>query len=578
MKTHKLSPGLLVALEDFSNEGELGLMRSMHTLGLSPNVGSPQPPKTVVFVHCTEDADLDYLAPHDVTVNQRAGRVRTAYLPLASLAPLSDAPEVDRIVSSRYLRPLMDAAPGAVKLPLFRSNSGLGGRGTIVGVIDSGIDPLHPAFTNRILSIWDQTMPGGGVGEGKYGAELTGPMLNVSRDFNGHGTHVAGIAAGSEPAFGGVAPDAQLVIVKTSFQNAHIADGIRYIFRVARERQLPAVVNLSLGGHFDAHDGTDSLSQIIDSESGAGRIVCCAAGNEGTDNIHAQVLMKAKGKRTLNFSVPPNLVADCLLNGWYPGTASFEISVTSPAGHSTEFRPVVTNANPVKTFNLPDGRVRVTTPGPDPTNGDHHFLVQIDATTLGGAVAGGVWKLVVRNPSAVAGQLDVWTLDDQEAPTVLFSNASATASSRIGSPGSAAGAVTVASFTTKNQWSDMSGAQRATGLTLNDISDFSSEGPLRNGARKPDVAAPGAMIVSALSSKATNNPANIIDATHVIKAGTSMATPFVSGLVALLLERDPTLDPSRLKALLQANSRIPSKPAGAFDPKWGFGLISALNL
>jgi subtilisin family serine protease len=202
MKTQKLSPGLLVALEDYSDEGDLGLMRSVHTLGLSPNVGNPQPPKTVVFVHCAENADLEYLSPHDVLVNQRAGRVRTAYLPLASLGPLSEAPEVDRIVSSRYLRPLMDVAPGRVQLPQFRTKSGLSGRGTIVGIIDSGIDPLHPAFTNRILSIWDQTLPGSGVSEGKFGTELTGTMLSVSRDFNGHGTHVAGIAAGSDPTFG----------------------------------------------------------------------------------------------------------------------------------------------------------------------------------------------------------------------------------------------------------------------------------------------------------------------------------------------------------------------------------------
>jgi subtilisin family serine protease len=124
----------------------------------------------------------------------------------------------------------------------------------------------------------------------------------------------------------------------------------------------------------------------------------------------------------------------------------------------------------------------------------------------------------------------------------------------------------------------MSGATESVGLTLNDISDFSSDGPLRNGAQKPDVAAPGAMIVSALSSKSTNDPRNLIDATHVVKAGTSMATPFVAGLVALLLERDPTLDPNRLKALLQAHSAIPQHAAGSFNPKWGFGLIDALNL
>jgi subtilisin family serine protease len=124
----------------------------------------------------------------------------------------------------------MDVAPGKVHLPAFRNASGLSGSGVVIGVVDSGIDPNHPAFAGRILRIWDQTLPGPGVPEGGYGAELTGTLLTVSRDNHGHGTHVAGIAAGAHPIFGGVAPGAELVIVKSDLQDAHIADGIRYIF------------------------------------------------------------------------------------------------------------------------------------------------------------------------------------------------------------------------------------------------------------------------------------------------------------------------------------------------------------
>jgi subtilisin family serine protease len=63
-----------------------------------------------------------------------------------------------------------------------------------------------------------------------------------------------------------------------------------------------------------------------------------------------------------------------------------------------------------------------------------------------------------------------------------------------------------------------------------------------------------------------------------VMAGTSMATPFVVGLVALLLERDPGLDPNGVRAKLRSNSAIPGKPAGSYDTKWGFGLIDAQDL
>jgi subtilisin family serine protease len=128
------------------------------------------------------------------------------------------------------LQPRLDVAPGAVHLATSSAPgalSGFTGRDVIIGIVDTGIDPSHPAFAGRILRIWDQALPGPGVPGAPYGAELTGGMLTVSRDTDGHGTHVAGMAAGRDATFEGAAPEAELVIVKTDFQDAHIADAIR---------------------------------------------------------------------------------------------------------------------------------------------------------------------------------------------------------------------------------------------------------------------------------------------------------------------------------------------------------------
>lgn len=578
MQPEKISPGLLLALQDYRDEFLLGLIPHKRSLGIVATNHSVKPPRTVVFVYCDEDAQLEHLAQYGIQVNQPTGRVRTAFLPIESLDPLSEDPAVHRIKPSRYLRALMDVAPGKVNLPQFKTASGLSGKNVIIGIVDSGIDPNHPAFQGRILQIWDQTLPGSGVTEGGYGIELTGDQLTTSRDEEGHGTHVAGIAAGVDETYGGVAPGAEYVIVKSDFQDAHIADGIRYIFRVAAALQRPAVVNLSLGGHADAHDGSDSLSQIIDSESGAGRIVCCAAGNEGNDNIHGQISVPPGQLKTMRFSVPAQGVRIAWLNAWYPGNSTLEVSLRSPGGFVTPFQGIIAGDNPAKTYSLPDARVQIVTPGPDPANGDHNFFVQIRNATPTSPVKGGIWQLRVRNTSTNEARLDVWTLDGQPSPQVLFSGTSVQDSEKIGSPGASKSAVTVASYTTKVQYTDIDGNARSVGLTLDDISDFSSEGPLRDGTQKPDLAAPGAMIVSALSADSSPSRAEMVNAKFVVKAGTSMATPFVAGIVALLLERDASLEPAVLKELLQENSLVPGQVAGTFDPKWGFGLIDTANL
>jgi subtilisin family serine protease len=577
MKHEKVAPELIVVLENYREEGREGLTRHTRSLGVIPAVGSPKPPRVAVFIHCDEKAKLDHLNRYGIRINQPQGKIRTAFLPLESVDPLSDDQAIERIIPARYLRPKMDVAPGKVNLPTFRDAGKLSGKGVVIGVVDTGIDPKHPAFQGRTLRIWDQTLDGSGVTEGDYGLELTGTQLTASRDREGHGTHVAGIASGNDMTFGGVAPGTELIIVKSDLQDAHIADGIRYIFRVAKDLKRPAVVNLSLGGHFDAHDGSDSLSQIIDEESGPGRIVCCAAGNEGNDNIHGQVIIPAGAIRTLRFRVPTGTIGVALLNGWYPGASSFEISIRTPRNYVTPFQKIISTGSPVRSYSLPDARVRIATPGPDPTNGDHNFFVELSGVSKR-PVKGGVWQLRVRNTSAAAGRLDVWTLDDQPAPEVVFTGTSVQDSVKIGSPGAAARAVTVASYTTKVQWTDIDGALRSVGLVLDDISDFSSEGPLRNGSQKPDVAAPGAMIASALSADSPPSRAEMVKENFVIMAGTSMATPFTTGIVALLLERDPKLDPNGIKTLLRANSSTPGQAGGTFNSKWGFGLINTQGL
>jgi subtilisin family serine protease len=580
MKFARLSASLAALYDDYQTQGPHVLLATPRAVPLAAHVGGVAP-LVNVFVHCREQTDLSDLS--GVAVHQETGKLRTARLPLDCLEKLADHTGVTRLRAARTLRPL-DLASARVHLPAYRAASpgNRTGKGVLVGIVDTGLDVGHTAFAGRVLSIWDQTMTGNGWGTTNYGNVLTGPAMTASLDVDGHGTHVAGIAAGAHSTFGGVAPEADLIIVKTDFQNTSIADGIRYVFDQADQLDRLAVVNLSLGGHWDPHDGTDDLSASIDALSGRGRIVVAAAGNEGQEPIHGALTVAANSEAEVRFQTVPSAQANAppwvVLHGWYAGNRQLEVAVRTSAGNLMPFQPVIGTGSPVKNYPFTTARLRVATPPATVNpNGDHQFLVEISPGPFNTRVQGGNWRLRLKNPGNSPVHVDVWSLVDARSAPAAIQAPVVSEDLKVGSPGSAASAVTVAAFTTRNQWVDASGASRAVGLTLDDIADFSSPGPLRNQQPKPDVTAPGAMIISCRSAQSNPPPRNIVGPGLMVEAGTSMACPFVTGLVALLLQQN-NLTPAQVKQRLKAASAIPGQAAGAFDAKWGFGLIDAAQL
>ncbi len=585
MRYEKLSSSLAVMLDDFESNQVSELAAMMHPLGfVEASSRLNEKPGTVAFIYCDDQADLSHTAAYGCHINQSTGSFRTGLLAFESIDQFSNEAAVLGIIPSKRLNPVLDVALPAVHVPELKANKNLSGRGVVVGIVDTGIDGSHPAFTDKIHSIWDQTANGPGIPEGAYGLELrTKAQIQTGTDEEGHGTHVAGIASGNDPTYDGIASEATIVMVKSDLQNAHIADGIRYIFRVATDLGLPAVVNLSLGGHFDAHDGTDPLSQMIAAMVGPGRIVCCAAGNEGNDNIHGAITVPAGGESSARFLVPPQAGGRmALLNGWYSAGDQLAVAIESPGNQKTPYQQVLIGQSPVRTFQFPEGKVSISTPGPSFLNNDFNFVVQIQTSAIPvpAAAANTVWKLWLQGNAVHNGRVDVWSMSGTRQSDVVFTGTSVDGSMKIGSPGCCPTSITVASYTTKIAWTDKDGMQRGAGLKLNDLSDFSSPGPLRSGVQKPDVTAPGAMIVSALSnaSKPDAEPSYVIDDYHLVMAGTSMATPFIAGVVALLLQQNGTLDPAAVKERLKVCSSIPGQAAGARDTRWGYGLMDAAKL
>ena len=616
-----------------------------------------------VFVNGDRAAEATVLALGG-SIGARAGGWFTASVPFERLGDLARTTGVRAIEPARYAEPTEDWSKidvGAVEVRRRGLNDqweGATGRGAIVGIVDSGIDYEHPDFfdddvgRSRVLWLWDQEAAGPGPGTvgGRtfgYGVECTREMMSGSppacrqRDVNGHGTHVAGTAAGDGSAsrkgastysFTGVAPGADLIVVKTNYSYTGIADGVSYIFRRAEELGRPAVVNLSLGSDAGPHDGKEALSIMIDSLSGAGRIVVAAAGNSGRNSlrppstvhpyVHADTAASVGDSAEIHFDVPsysPNSFTTdlALLTAYYPEGDEYHLTVVRPNGTRVDvpFAPATMAVSHDPNGSVfayhgtaaqEDAAVGVVL-GPNSTVAS--FIapaspLRVVELYLGewrntgtSAPRRGTWRLVWRRVGGSAsGEVDAYMVlstlqrDTVVGGAVLTAEVTFTrgATNRrlIGPPGDAGRAITVAAYNTDS--GTFTSANGTTGpypgepTAKGELLDFSSPGPRTDGVLKPEIAAPG-RIFSSLSRYGSENPAIIdADSAHAIFEGTSMAAPHVTGAVALLLAERPSLTPEQVRAALSSTARSDAQtavskasgdPGGRPNWSWGYGKL-----
>lgn len=463
------------------------------------------------------------------------------------------------------------------------------GKGVLIGIVDSGIDASHPAFwrgrTPRIVHYRDQI-----TGDLYDQAAIAAGRAKRSPDTHGHGTHVAGIAAGNGAKTpnlrgAGVAPDADLAVVKSSLSTADIADGVAELFELAAQRKQPCVINLSLGGHAGAHDGSSILERAIDTLcEERGRAVVVSAGNEGMARIHASTMLQrgnpTPARWTADLELKAQIVENTLIGFawvevWTPNGDDVRVTLRSPNGElfspPTEGRAeqgrepfAVEMTHQVARYS----RDQVTSFG-------------IHAVPQGPWLSG--WSIIIEEDRSVnkhgveVGAVHAWIQDEHMA---FFTNGF-TRSHLVGPPGTAAAAITVAAYATRREWpsrAPQSGTTTFPAVNLDEIAYFSSPGPTRTGHNKPDLAAPGQWIVSTLSSGASTEtvPDNqrLPNAPYAAMAGTSMAAPYVTGAVALLLERHPTMHWVEIKRRLVASTRQDRFSRPCWNDRWGHGKLS----
>ncbi len=518
-----------------------------------------------------------------IPVAYSTGTVASLVVSRDELARLATDERVAYVEASWKMRTSLDVSVPAIGADKAHAASpAITGQGVVVGLVDTGIDIRHLDFrydangdgteeASRILALWDQTwgLFGATYGRDDIEVDLAGGVLpgagvvkQVDRD--GHGTHVAGIAAGdgssSRAGFRGVAPGAWIVAVKTTFFTADILEAVGYIFDEADRRGLPAVANLSLGGQQGPHDGTSAFERGLDELSrGPGRAIVVSAGNEGDVALHVSAQLQG-GSRSFDLEAGAREVT---MEIWYPGESRFTIRATAPSGASA-----TAEAGSASGFvTTPDGVAYIdnSTGGPNPNNEDREALVRITNTS-----AGTRWRVMVTDAGG-GGRFDGWVTTD----TGQVSDGDS--ASTIDEPGNARGVITVGAWNSKAAWPSKLGQQDDSDeVEVGSLSVFSSQGPTRDGRTKPDLAAPGTWICAALSSSAVafedlTHP----DGVHVMHRGTSMAAPHVAGTVALLFDIDPQLTSADVAALLTSTTVRDSYTGSVPNLRWGYGKLDA---
>ncbi len=581
--------------------------------GLLPAAGE-EPRLSLLLV--TDDAQA--LRAAGFTIVTESGPVVTAEVPLSRLRELERVPGLRAAELSRPLRRLLDtslpeisavAAHGATQPPY--PVTGATGRNVVMGVVDTGIDIAHPDFRNddgssRVEWIWDQTdllgpAPGSGYTYGTvWGSAAIDAGTARQRDTYGHGTHVAGIAAGNGRAtsgivpvysYVGVAPDADLVVVKTDYTEAHVLDAVGWVRQKATAMGRPCVVNLSLGSQFGSHDGTDAFDLAFNSLSGPGRILVAAAGNEADAGLHAEAVVPGNSYLVLQFTIGDytakagNTTVDqqdvLIMEAWYAGNRNLSFQVTSPRGYASN----VIGLNQEATKQTNDGTIYVGSWKAD-QNDDNTCEIDLWDANATYPPYEGTWSVRVNNLASTATPIDFWIPYDALGAAGAGTHWSTYESpaKTVGSPATSDSMIAVAAYVTKTSWPTGTGTTCGyqPAPALGSLASFSSLGPRRDNALKPEIAAPGMAIASSWSS--TGDPSfygNVScavtpDGYHVASQGTSLSAPHIAGVAALILEKHPTDARRQVLARLQNSARTDSWTGAVPNFNFGYGKVNAL--
>ena len=476
------------------------------------------------------------------------------WVPQSLLPAVSNFPQIEYMEKPKRLFFAVNQAKAASCFAGVQEGGlGLSGAGVLVGILDSGIDYFHRDFRNedgstRILFLWDQVL------EQIYDEAQINEALNApargegqvtvpSVDVSGHGTAVAGIAAGNGRDSGGLyrgaAYGSSLIVVKLGTAQAEgfprttqLMRALDFVLKKAVELGRPIAVNISIGNTYGSHDGTSLLETFMDEAAGFGRnVIVVGSGNEGGSAGHASGVLSEGRQAEILVSVAP-YETSLSVQLWKAYADQFRVTLVAPSGE--QLGPFSETLGPQRyRYRSAQGETRILVYYGKPSPYSRFQEIYLDFIPEQTYIGSGIWRILLEPVKILSGQYDLWLPSHNLLnPSTRFLGASPDTTLTI--PSTAGKAITVGAYDPSFQ----SDAQ------------FSGRGYTRLNQVKPDLAAPG-----------TNITAPAAGGGYERVTGTSFAAPFVTGAAALIMEwgivkgNDPFLYGEKVKAYLQRGAR-----------------------
>lgn len=559
--------------------------------------------------------DKEAMMQKGITVTSQIGDIVSLRLPIEKLPILeSDASVLQYTVCHKAVACIdksrvdtrADSVQKGIGLP-----QGFNGEGVLVGITDWGFDYGHPNINSnaerRIFRAWDQFKLSGPAPAGfDYGTEFTtyDDLLAAGSDtsniyqYNSHGTHVAGIIGGrgTKPAgnsaskFIGMAPKVNYLLGSWLLDEASWLDQVAWMWRVSQQEQKRLVINSSWGMYsFSDIDGTSLLSQAINNYSDSGLVFVTSGGNNGNDKFHIGHTFGENDTLRTKATYYPGNGGQMIICWGTPNGQPFEIGVALQDGgvlYPTQFFSTSTDRALFESHIITDNDTiyfSVMTENSNPFSQRPHALVKVDKCQTRNYIL----HVFVTAPQNE--EVHIWNVNyvrEHESNVGMAFTSGLTGYTSgddnygIGEPACSEKAITVAAH--------IPGTMSADSIfTPSGIASFSSWGPALGGRNKPEISGPGVQIISSVSSydPESRDVAGTINANgriykYAAMSGTSMSSPAVTGIVALMLQANPRLTVDRIRNIIFTTA-INDNTTGdllandSISPRWGYGKINA---